>query len=84
MTQLDVKRPLAALAIALFLAGCGGNDDDTPAPAPTTEVPASATQSVSGLVAYMNQLIANMTNDTSEPVLVGTAVLPVDDTTELN
>jgi hypothetical protein len=45
-------------------------------------VPASALQSVSGLLAYMNDLIANHTNETSQPVFLGDATLPTSDTTE--
>ncbi len=86
MPKPDFKPLLAALAMALVLSGCWSDDDDDPKPAPaaSTGVPASATQSTKGLVDYLNELIATMTNDTSEPVVVGDAVLPVDDTTELN
>jgi predicted outer membrane protein len=68
----------------LALAACGSSSDDTPPPAPpaaTTDIPASATASAAGLLEYQNSQI-NGTSDTAEPVLVGDAVLPVDDTTE--
>lgn len=67
-------------AAALLLAGCGGGDDG-PAPVVTTEVPASAQQDAAGLVAFVNQQ-AGASSDTAEPILVGDAVLPVDDGTE--
>jgi ABC-type glycerol-3-phosphate transport system substrate-binding protein len=72
-------------AAALVLAACGsGSGDSTPAATTTgatTDVPSSATGSVAGLLAYTTQQVGS-TNDTSEPLLVGDAVLPVDDTTE--
>ncbi len=70
-------------AAAMLLAACGGGDD-APAPAPvvvTTDVPASAQTDAAGLAAYANQQVG-MANDTAEPILVGDATLPVDDTTE--
>lgn len=72
-------------AAALVLAACGsGSGVSTPAATTTgatTDVPSSATGSVAGLLAYTTQQVGS-TNDTSEPLLVGDAVLPVDDTTE--
>lgn len=78
-----MKKLLAsASAVAvLALAGCGDSSGVESAAAPTSDVPASAQASVTGLVAYLNRLI-DETNETSEPVLLGDAVLPVDDTTE--
>lgn len=75
-----------ALLVASSLVACGGGDDDSSgsSTSSTTGVPASAQQSTSGMVAYLGKLIDESTNDTSEPVLVGDAVLPTDDTTELN
>ena len=63
-------------------AGVGGGAGGAPgaaAPA-TTDIPASALASVDGLIAFMNQLIDTGTNDTSEPIVLGDASLPVDDT----
>lgn len=71
-------------AAALVLAACGSSDDGPAAPATpvaTTEVPASATANSAGLSAYINQQIS-ATSDSGEPILVGDATLPVDDTTE--
>ncbi len=80
-----ILRWAIAAGVAASLAACGSSSNDgPPAPAPptaTTEVPQSAQDSVAGLVAYIKQLI-DSSSDTSEPVLVGTAVLPVDNTSE--
>lgn len=70
----------AAAAAVLVLAGCGDSGGVSSA-ASTSDVPASAQASVAGLVAYLNRLI-DETSETSEPVVLGDAVLPVDDTTE--
>jgi hypothetical protein len=44
----------AALAAAILVVGCGGGGgDDTPPPAATDAVPASASQSVAGLLSYL-------------------------------
>ena len=62
-------------------AGVGGAGGAPGAAAPaTSDIPASALASVDGLIAFMNQLIDTGTNDTSEPILLGDASLPVDDT----
>ncbi len=74
-------------AAALVLAACGsgsGSGDSTSAtttPVATSDVPSSATGSAAGLLTYTTQQVGS-TNDTSEPLLVGDAVLPVDNTTE--
>jgi len=77
----------SALAIAAVLAACGsgGGDSGPPvvtAPQPTSDIPASAQANSEGLIAFLTNVIATMTNDTSEPLLVGNAVLPVSDNTE--
>ena len=80
-----ILRWTVAAAATAFLAACGSSDGDASPPpqqpALTTEVPQSAQDSVSGLVAYVKQLLAS-TDETSQPVLIGTAVLPVDNTGE--
>lgn len=47
-----------------------------------SDLPASALQSSDGLIAYMKQLIATQTNETSEPIRLGDVTLPVSDNTE--
>ena len=49
-----------------MLVACGGGDDAPPPPA-TAEVPASASQSVGGFIAYLQALVASMA-DMLEPV----------------
>jgi hypothetical protein len=72
----------------LALAGCGGGgggggDGAGPAgPGAATagsQVPGSAQQSVGGLMAFLKELIAQ-SSDTTEPVMLGNAVLPTADT----
>lgn len=66
---------------ALLLAACGGGNDAPVTPVVTTDVPASATQNPAGLVTYVDSQVG-APSDSAEPVLVGDAVLPVDDSTE--
>ena len=87
MHTLQFKATLAALAATAILAGCsggsGGDDPSAPNPPPTarTEIPDSALQNSAGLVAYVRQLVGS-TSETSEPLVLGDVVLPVDDTAE--
>ncbi|MGE4242838.1 hypothetical protein [Ramlibacter sp.] len=89
------KIAMTILAAALLAAGCGsgGGDDGvatvpptttpptTTPPTATTDVPASAMASVDGFIAYLRQVLAS-SNEVSEPLLVGTAVAPTDETSE--
>ena len=73
-----------ASAAVLALAACGSSGgDDAPAPAPvvTTDIPSSATANAAGLLTFANAQIGT-SSESSEPILVGDATLPVDDTTE--
>ncbi len=89
MTQRRFNRPgMAGLAAVLLvsggLAGCfGGGDDSTPVAGsdPLATVPDSATQSVSGFIAYLVALAANL-SDSREPIDVSALTLPTSDTTE--
>jgi len=75
------KPLLAALLAASMLGACGGGDD-TPAPPPaTSEVPASASQTPAGFIAYLQALVASMA-DLLEPVDTSAVVPPADDTSE--
>ena len=89
MFKFNVHTPLIALAMTAAVAGCGGDssgggDGANGGPGvsvpSTTDIPASALAGVDGLIAFMNQLIDTGTNDTSEPIKLGDANLPVDDT----
>ena len=66
----------ATLVGALVVAGCGGNDFNTPV---TTEVPASASASVTGFIEYLKELVV-ASADMLEPVSVAGFTAPVDDT----
>ena len=75
------KTWLIAMSLSAALAACGGGDD-TPAPPPvTTEVPASASASVGGFIAYLRLLVVAMA-DTFEPVDVSAVTPQTSDTTE--
>jgi hypothetical protein len=73
------KTLLASLLAASVLGACGGGDD-TPPPA-TSGVPASASQSPAGFIAYLQLLVASMA-DLLEPVDTSAVVPPADDTGE--
>jgi len=75
------KTLVASLLAASVLGACGGGDD-APAPPPaTSEVPASASQSPAGFIAYLQLLVASMA-DLLEPVDTSAVVPPADDTGE--
>ena len=76
------KTLLASLLAASVLGACGGGDDDAPPPPPaTSEVPASASQSPAGFIAYLQSLVASMA-DLLEPVDTSAVVPPADDVGE--
>ena len=76
-----MKKTLLAAALAAgVLAACGGGDDNAPPP-PTSQVPASASQSVEGFISYLRDLVASMA-DTLEPVDTSAVTPPTDDTAE--
>ncbi|MEO8836675.1 MAG: hypothetical protein ABI364_08035 [Caldimonas sp.] len=77
-----MKKTLLAVSLtAALLAACGGGGDDNPAPPATSQVPASASQSPSGFISYLMQLVASAA-DTLEPVDTSAVVGPTDDTGE--
>ena len=76
------KTLVASLLAASVLGACGGGGDDAPAPPPATaEVPASASQSPAGFIAYLQLLVASMA-DLLEPVDTSAVVPPADDAGE--
>jgi hypothetical protein len=83
-TLTNRTRVLVLAGVTALLAGCfGGGGGDSP-PVTTTAppgnvLPGSATASVASLIAYLQSLIAG-TDETSDPVLLGDAVLPVTET----
>ena len=73
---------IASLFAASVLAACGGGDDSAaPTPPATSEVPASASQSSGGFIAYLQLLVASMA-DMLEPVDTSAVQPPADDTGE--
>jgi hypothetical protein len=72
-----------ALLALLALGACGGGGGGSAVTATrTTDVPDTAQQSSGGFIAFLSDLIANHTDGTSEPLLVGDAKAPTDDTSE--
>ncbi len=68
----------------LLMSGCGGGGGDGPPPIALfsgSEVPVSATQSAAGAVAFVAQQQA-ATSDSTDPVVLGDAVLATDDSAE--
>ena len=67
-----------AVSIAAMVAACGGGDDEPGTPPPTTSVPASASASVAGMLAYLKLLVV-ASADAFDPVDVSTVTLPMTD-----
>lgn len=82
MVKLNIRTTCMALVMTAAVAACGGGGSGAAAPSAPTSlsgIPASALDSVDGLIAFITQLIDTGTNDTSEPILLGESVLPVND-----
>ncbi|KAI9878144.1 MAG: hypothetical protein M1823_006997, partial [Watsoniomyces obsoletus] len=62
----------------MVLVACGGSDDDDTPPV-TSQVPASASESIDGFVAYLKALVV-ADADTLEPVDVSATTPPADET----
>lgn len=77
-TRQRLRLPLAA-SIVLGFSACGGSDDSPPPV--TSQVPASASASVAGFMAYVVALVATAP-DNLEPVDVSAVMPPTSDTTE--
>ncbi|MDE2048245.1 MAG: lipoprotein [Betaproteobacteria bacterium] len=83
-----MRKPLLfAFCAVAILSGCGGGDNTVPTPAAaappavTSAVPASASLSVDGFIAYLKALVVAAA-DTLEPVDVSAVTPPTSDTTE--
>ena len=84
MTATFRKLALAAVAgAALTLAACGGNNNNNGdnTPPVTSEVPASAGQSIGGFIDYLMKLVVSSA-DMLEPVDVAAVTAPTDETSE--
>lgn len=73
------KTLIVAIVAAAVLGACGGGDDNPP-PA-SSQVPASASQSIDGFIGYLKELVASMA-DMLEPVDTSAVTAPSDDTAE--
>ena len=72
---------IACAAAAVLLAGCGGGGGDaTAVPVTTDAVPASASQSVAGMMAYLVDLAVAMAEDKEALDVSGFAPPQPDDT----
>jgi len=82
---MNVRTALSLFTATVVLVACGGSDDDRSvggaSTTTTASVPSSALASASAFVAYLAELIAAST-DTGEPVSLGDAAFPVDDSGE--
>lgn len=78
---MSSKATVAALAVAALVAACGGNDYQSNPPPATSEVPASASASVNGFIAYLKALVASAA-DMLEPVNTAAVTGPTDETSE--
>lgn len=81
MHHSNLRVTVVLLSAAALLAACGGDGGGGGSNSSAGDVPASAQQSASGLIAFMKDLIGR-TDETSEPIALGNAVLPTDDTAE--
>lgn len=71
---------LAALGAALVVSACGGDDFQEDPPA-TSQVPASASQSVDGFIEYLRRLVVSSA-DMLEPVNTTGVTAPTTETAE--
>ena len=78
MNKLNSKLLLAGVLSVGLLAGCGGGSNASTTP---TSPSASLSQSVSAVIDYIGNMIANYTEN-SDPVDVNSVTLAVDDTAE--
>ena len=83
-TTFKVSRRWTAvsIAVAALLAACGSSDDDdNVTPPPTSQVPASASQSVQGFISYLQALVV-ASAEMLEPVDTSTVTALTDETSE--
>jgi hypothetical protein len=83
MTNQQMLRA-APLALALVLTACGGGGYDAPPPQaadPLVAIPASASQSVSGMVSYM-QSVQPLDAEAHDPVSLDAYSAPIADEME--
>ena len=84
MTRKIMFVRAAPLLATLLLAACGGGGYDNPAPQaadPLSEVPATASQSLDGLVDYLGKL-PPLNADMRDPIALDAFVPPTSETAE--
>jgi hypothetical protein len=81
---MKTRTSLAAIAVAVIVAACGGGSDFVNAPPATSQVPASASASIDGFIAYLEELVATpvASADMLEPVDTSMVTGPTDETSE--
>ena len=81
---MKIKTSLAAIAAVALVTACGGGDDFVSNPPATSEVPASASASIDGFIAYLKALVATPVAmaDTLEPVDTSMVTPPTDEISE--
>lgn len=72
---------MTILALSAALGACGGDHEDDAINDPTSSVPADASQSVEGFIAYLKRLVASSA-DALEPVDVSSVTPPTTETGE--
>ncbi len=76
------KATWVALSVAAVLTACGGSDfQNTPDTPATSEVPASASTSIDGFIAYLKRLVVSSA-DMLEPVDTSAVTGPKDEVSE--
>lgn len=82
--KLALVMPLTAALLLAACGGGGGGGDGTPPQAadPLAEVPASASQSVAGMMSYMDSVTKSTAADARDPVSLLNYMPPQDDQAE--
>jgi ABC-type glycerol-3-phosphate transport system substrate-binding protein len=80
--RMKTRLTFAAATLVAMLSACGGgNIPDAASPQTSSAVPTDASQSVAGMTVYLTTL-AGSKSETAEPVDLGAATLPTDNTIE--
>ena len=76
-----VWRMGVALAAPLLISACGGVDNSDSSTLATTQVPASASESIESFIGYLQEPVA-ASSDTLEPMDTSMVTAPTDETSE--
>ena len=82
--HFSLKKFVAASAIVMLTASCGSSSDDSPPPPVDTmaQQDATASASVAGFIAFIQAMIASLTQETNEPRNIGGITAPATETAE--